>query len=59
MSSSLKQSKMSLLCSQLYSYGNGNYGKLGHGDVKEQTVPKLVEYFAKHKIPVVDAVCGE
>lgn len=27
---------------KLYSWGDGNYGKLGHGDNTTQKVPKLV-----------------
>ena len=32
----------------LYSWGNGNYGKLGHGDVQSQLLPKRVEAMQEH-----------
>ena len=28
---------------EVYSFGNGRYGQLGHGDVKNQTLPKLIK----------------
>lgn len=44
---------------QLYTFGQGNWGVLGHGNEKNVkfTTPKLVEGLANHK--VVDVVMGE
>ena len=45
----------------LYTFGSGNWGVLGHGteaDVKFDN-PKLVEYFEKRGLKVVDIALGE
>ena len=44
--------------SNLYSVGEGADGKLGHGDTKDKTQPKIIDYFDKHNIKVKDAVAG-
>lgn len=46
---------------KLYMFGSGNWGVLGQGtekDVKFDS-PKLVEYFVKKNIKVVDIAVGE
>ncbi|KAM9312655.1 RCC1 domain-containing protein 1 [Gastrophryne carolinensis] len=43
---------------QLYTWGWGRYGQLGHGDVKSLDQPKLVDFFAQKKITVIDVVCN-
>jgi alpha-tubulin suppressor-like RCC1 family protein len=40
----------------LYSWGNGWYGKLGHGQNMSYREPRLVQYFAEENI--VDVSCG-
>lgn len=32
---------------QLYTWGKGRYGRLGHGDSEDQLVPKLVSPHSK------------
>lgn len=41
---------------KLYTWGEGNYHKLGHGDVKPVLRPKLVE--ALKDIKIVKVACG-
>lgn len=41
---------------RLYTWGEGNYHKLGHGDVKPVLRPKLVE--ALKDIQIVKVACG-
>lgn len=44
----------------LYTFGRGAYGALGHGEKKfTYTKPKIVQFFKKHNLKVVDAACGE
>ena len=44
----------------LYTFGSGKYGVLGHNDGEtSHTSPKLVEFFNKNNLKVVDACCGE
>lgn len=40
----------------LYTWGKGRYGRLGHGDSDDQTKPKLVQVF--HGMRVVSVACG-
>ena len=42
---------------QVYSWGNGQGGRLGHGDAIGQNVPELIQFFRGQKI--VDIVCGD
>ena len=35
-------------CGQVYSFGEGRNGRLGHGDTKSCCTPTLVEHFASH-----------
>jgi alpha-tubulin suppressor-like RCC1 family protein len=44
----------------LYTFGSGGYGCLGQneGD-KNQVTPKLVDFFQKNKLKVVDVAIGE
>ena len=41
---------------ELYTWGKGRYGRLGHGDSDDQTKPKLVQFF--NGMRVVYAACG-
>lgn len=42
---------------KVYTFGNGDHGKLGHGDVRKVSVPTLVERLVKlHVIKVRTAV---
>ena len=38
---------------QVYSWGSGVYGKLGHGDEKRCSKPKRIEYFSKEEHRIV------
>ncbi|XP_038616113.1 E3 ubiquitin-protein ligase HERC2 [Tachyglossus aculeatus] len=40
----------------LYSWGKGRYGRLGHGDSEDQLKPKLVEALQGYR--VIDIACG-
>ena len=40
----------------LYSWGRGNYGRLGHGSSLDQTQPSLVTALKGQK--VIDIACG-
>ena len=41
---------------ELYTWGKGRYGRLGHGDSDDQMKPKLVEALLGYR--VVDVACG-
>ncbi|GLH06927.1 Probable E3 ubiquitin-protein ligase HERC2 [Gryllus bimaculatus] len=41
---------------ELYTWGKGRYGRLGHGDSEDQLRPKLVEALLGYQ--VVDVACG-
>ncbi|GAB6021505.1 E3 ubiquitin-protein ligase herc2 [Chamberlinius hualienensis] len=41
---------------ELYTWGKGRYGRLGHGDSEDQCKPKLVEALREYR--VVDVACG-
>lgn len=41
---------------QLFTWGSGNYGQLGHGTSQDQYVPTLVTSLVQYK--VVDVACG-
>lgn len=45
--------------SNLYTYGDNQYGQLGHNNKTEQKSPKLVEYFESKDIKIKEAICGE
>ncbi|KAH3763015.1 E3 ubiquitin-protein ligase HERC2 [Pelomyxa schiedti] len=38
---------------QLYTWGKGQDGRLGHGDEKDVWVPKVVDFFRVSQIPIV------
>ena len=42
---------------ELYTWGKGRYGRLGHGDSEDQFKPKMVE--ALRGFSVVDVACGK
>ncbi|KAM4749021.1 RCC1 domain-containing protein 1 [Rhinophrynus dorsalis] len=42
---------------ELYTWGWGKYGQLGHGDTHSLDQPKLVKYFSEHQLCVKDVVC--
>ncbi|KAK3100706.1 hypothetical protein FSP39_024049, partial [Pinctada imbricata] len=41
---------------ELYTWGRGNYGRLGHGSSEDQTTPKVVKALKGHH--VIDVACG-
>lgn len=41
---------------ELYSWGRGNYGRLGHGSTDDQCLPGLIKTLKGHRI--VDVACG-
>ncbi|KAF6255653.1 RCC1/BLIP-II [Scenedesmus sp. NREL 46B-D3] len=41
-----------------YTWGNGNYGKLGHKVQQDEMKPRLIESFRGRMLAVPDAVCG-
>lgn len=41
-----------------FSWGSGYKAKLGHGDSKDQTLPKAIEYFSKENIRVRQFIAG-
>lgn len=41
---------------ELFTWGRGNYGRLGHGTGEDQATPTLVSALKGHK--VVDVACG-
>ncbi|XP_059157195.1 E3 ubiquitin-protein ligase HERC2-like isoform X2 [Physella acuta] len=41
---------------ELYTWGRGNYGRLGHGSSEDQCYPSLVSALKGHR--VVDVACG-
>jgi len=41
---------------ELYTWGKGRYGRLGHGDSDDQMKPKLVEALLGYR--VIDVACG-
>jgi len=43
----------------LYSWGNGKFGKLGHNNEKSELVPKKVRYFVKQRLKVISISAGE
>ncbi|XP_075063927.1 RCC1 domain-containing protein 1 [Mixophyes fleayi] len=42
---------------ELYTWGWGKYGQLGHGDTKNLDHPKQVEFFPQNKFCVKDVTC--
>ncbi|XP_043083832.1 RCC1 domain-containing protein 1 [Puntigrus tetrazona] len=42
----------------LYTWGWGRYGQLGHGAENSTDEPTLVDYFPSHRMRVKDVVCG-
>lgn len=43
---------------ELYTWGWGDYGQLGHQTLTSSDEPQLVEYFKEQHMRVVDVVCG-
>ena len=41
---------------ELYTWGKGRYGRLGHGDSEDQSRPKIVEALKAHR--VLNVACG-
>ncbi|XP_016399022.1 RCC1 domain-containing protein 1-like, partial [Sinocyclocheilus rhinocerous] len=42
----------------LYTWGWGHYGQLGHGTENSTDEPTLVDYFPSHRMCVKDVICG-
>jgi alpha-tubulin suppressor-like RCC1 family protein len=52
---------LSLSCparGKIYSWGAGGHGRLGHGDTKPQSKPKLIEALSKMEHKFVDVAVG-
>ncbi|XP_069806153.1 RCC1 domain-containing protein 1 isoform X2 [Dendropsophus ebraccatus] len=45
-------------CGELYTWGWGKYGQLGHGDSRTLDQPKRVEFFPQNNLCVKDVTCG-
>ncbi len=45
------------LSGELFTWGKGRYGRLGHGDSEDQLRPKFVEALLGYR--VIDVACGE
>jgi alpha-tubulin suppressor-like RCC1 family protein len=45
-----------VIVGELYTWGKGRYGRLGHGDSDDQLKPKLVEALLGYR--VIDVACG-
>lgn len=43
---------------EVYSFGWGSMGQLGHGDLKSSGAPKRIEFFAQHGLVVDYISCG-
>eukprot|EP00026_Physarum_polycephalum_P003457 Phypoly_transcript_03469.p1 GENE.Phypoly_transcript_03469~~Phypoly_transcript_03469.p1 ORF type:complete len:804 (+),score=150.71 Phypoly_transcript_03469:292-2412(+) len=43
---------------ELYTFGTGNMGQLGHGDISDRALPTVVEYFKKNNKVVTSTGCG-
>ncbi|KAK6172413.1 hypothetical protein SNE40_016067 [Patella caerulea] len=41
---------------ELYTWGRGNYGRLGHGSSEDQSTPSIVSALKGHRI--IDVACG-
>lgn len=46
----------SLVPGELFTWGKGRYGRLGHGDSEDQLKPKLVEAMVGYR--VIEVACG-
>ena len=44
---------------QLFTFGHGANGRLGHNNEDSYTEPKLVDFFEKNNLKVLDAFCGD
>lgn len=43
---------------ELYTWGSGSFGKLGHGNERNQTSPKSVQFFKEENIKINTVSCG-
>lgn len=43
---------------KVYTWGSGSHGRLGHGDVKPQLVPKVIDHLTKKDVTAVKVVAG-
>jgi alpha-tubulin suppressor-like RCC1 family protein len=48
----------STIYGNIYSYGKGTFGKLGHNNYNSYKEPKCIEYFKQHQIKCKKIVCG-
>lgn len=44
---------------EVYSWGKGKQGRLGHNSESSQLTPKMIQYFTENKIRVVQIAAGE
>jgi len=42
----------------LYTFGENKYGELGHGNRKEQEIPKLILSLKKNNEKIIEVYCG-
>ncbi|XP_072258851.1 RCC1 domain-containing protein 1 [Pyxicephalus adspersus] len=42
---------------ELYTWGWGRHGQLGHGDMKSSDHPRHVDFFPQKKLCVIDVIC--
>ncbi|KAG2378390.1 hypothetical protein C9374_008533 [Naegleria lovaniensis] len=43
----------------VHTFGCGKYGQLGHGSVKNENVPRVIDDFITRDIKVISASCGD
>lgn len=43
----------------LYTWGWGKYGQLGHQNLLSSDEPQCVDFFKEHQLYVNDVICGE
>jgi alpha-tubulin suppressor-like RCC1 family protein len=43
---------------KVYTWGSGSHGRLGHGDVKPQLAPKVIEHLTKMNVTAVKVLAG-
>lgn len=44
---------------EVYSWGKGKQGRLGHGSESSQLTPKMIQYFAQNHVKVTQIAAGE
>eukprot|EP01084_Bolivina_argentea_P275922 470654_1 len=44
---------------QIWSWGNGGYGQLGHDDAGDGYKPTKIQYFVDNNVKIIQICCGE